>query len=538
METDRASAPDEAVAEIRDLYEIAFPGRRLRLHLRAVDAPARNPDAPGPFVVAAGETFDPAALGDAWLGVEEAGDPASTAPAVEAVVSIFRRPTEAEKTSFGRAPAFEGGAVRQFVDRAPLAYETLRHGADLIRRRWSRIVHRWRPWPPDARAETPDPDAPPLNRDRPPAIIIGMHWLEHGGAEAVAFDSLRWALTAGLRVFVVAAHDGMHRRINRLPDHENVRFLRADRYLPRALMPVFLRNLALRENVRIAHIQHCTPLHDALPALRSAIPDITVIDTTHIIEHGNGGYPRVAGAWTHFVDHHHVISHELGAMLRDRFGAPADKIRLGRLLRREDGAARAPFRLKPGARTLTIAYVARMTRQKRPVLTALAMGRIARWAAGAGVDLRFEVVGEGPFLPVFLRMLDREGITGRVTLHPENARVPDVLNRCDILLLPSANEGLALVCYEAIRHGVVPLATDVGAQAELLPEALLLPPAPRAALARATATVAALATDAAFLEAATAALVAKFEAIAAEPTAEEALGPLYAAAAGRREEAP
>jgi glycosyltransferase involved in cell wall biosynthesis len=99
------------------------------------------------------------------------------------------------------------------------------------------------------------------------------------------------------------------------------------------------------------------------------------------------------------------------------------------------------------------------------------------------------------------------------------------------LLLPSSNEGLALVCYEAIEHGAIPITSDVGAQSELIPEALLTSAEPRASIKQVVSIVEMLLCDAAKLEAAKAALTTQYAAINSDPTAYEVLRPLYTAAA-------
>ncbi|MBC8160528.1 MAG: glycosyltransferase, partial [Roseiflexaceae bacterium] len=59
-------------------------------------------------------------------------------------------------------------------------------------------------------------------------------------------------------------------------------------------------------------------------------------------------------------------------------------------------------------------------------------------------------------------------------------RVRELLCAADLLLLPSAQEGLAIALYEALAMQVVPIAADVGGQRELVtPECgVLIPPAP------------------------------------------------------------
>jgi glycosyltransferase involved in cell wall biosynthesis len=102
-----------------------------------------------------------------------------------------------------------------------------------------------------------------------------------------------------------------------------------------------------------------------------------------------------------------------------------------------------------------------------------------------------------------------------------------LLERSDILLLPSNNEGLALVCYEAVAHGCIPISTRVGSQDEVLPDGLLVPLAPRAAVSGTVAAVDAMWRDAGTLARHKDALQAAWTRLTADPTAEEVLMPVY-----------
>ncbi len=368
-----------------------------------------------------------------------------------------------------------------------------------------------------------------------PAILIGFHWLEHGGAEKLAFDTVVWALAAGLRVIVVAAHNVEHQLASRLPDSPDVTFARMDRYIPHVRTREFLRNLVLRENVRAVHIHHCPPLFDGLAAIRSVAPDVHVVSSTHIIEYKGGGYVYTSGLYGRYIDTQHVISRQLGDVLRDQIGS-SDGIVLGRIL--EDNPALAEGHGFPASladRPLRILFVGRMSYQKRPVLLAMIMRSLAAWAKSKGVHLNFDVVGEGPYLPVLEKLLRRFNLNGMSELHAAGADVPELMSQADILLLPSANEGLALVCYEAVQAGTIPISTDVGAQSELVPAELLVDRNPRKALKNITKIVDRLVNDTGFYESAVKELASRYDEVKSDATAYEVLSEIYAKVAASGE---
>ncbi|MBP0575449.1 glycosyltransferase, partial [Mycobacterium tuberculosis] len=62
-----------------------------------------------------------------------------------------------------------------------------------------------------------------------------------------------------------------------------------------------------------------------------------------------------------------------------------------------------------------------------------------------------------------------------VAFLPPDAPVAELLAEAHILLLPSENEGLALVAFEAARADCLVISTDVGAQREIVAPACLVP---------------------------------------------------------------
>lgn len=426
-------------------------------------------------------------------------------------------------------PLLPGPLLRGLIALHPVLPELPRHLLD----RWSALRahrrHGTRPVPPPL--DQPAPQATVTHR--PPAILIGMHWLEVGGAERLAFDCIRWARAAGLRVILLASVPAPQSLAPQIAGDTGILFLRTDRYLPRNLWPDFVTSLIEAENIRLLHIHHCHPLYDCLPRLRTDHPGLTVIDSTHIVEHADGGYPRISGVWTRFIDHHHVISTDLAAYFHRRFPVE-DRLLLGRMFDRRTAPHRlVPPNLRPETRRLRLAFVGRLSHQKRPLLLFSLIRALIRRFLRKGIDVEATILGHGAYRPLIEDLIRRHALADRIRLLPPDADVPELLERSDILLLPSANEGLALVGIEALRHGCLPLATDVGGQSELLPPALLLPAAPLACLRQGLRRIDRLFHDPAFLEDTRRAVQARWQDLIKDPTAEEVLSPLYRQAAGQ-----
>ena len=459
--------------------------------------------------------------------VLEFGDDLSPQPPVELVLTL---PGPSKTQSSSMPTQVVGASIRSMVALSPMVFEWLKYALD--RRHEAKLPARGHLERAAGQPVEPlDAGALELLREegagKRPAILIGFHWLEHGGAEKLAFDTVDWALAAGFRVIVVTAHNAEHRLADRLPDSPDVVFARMDRYVPHKRTSEFLRNMVLRENVRALHIHHCPPLLEALPAIRDVAPDVHTISSTHIIEYKGGGYVYASARYGEYIDTQHVISRQLGDVLRAQLGSD-EGIVLGRILEgNAAGVESSRFPSSLSNRPLRVLFVGRMSYQKRPVLVAMIMRSLARWSKSKGISLSFDVVGEGPYLPVFKGLLRRFGLEGVSSLHPANADVPALMERADFLLLPSANEGLALVCYEAIEAGTIPISTDVGAQSEVIPAELLVDRNPTRALKSTTDIVDRLVGDDQFYQKAVSGLLARYDDARSDPTAHEALSEIY-----------
>lgn len=508
------------VTEAISIYKCLYPGCELRFIFRideaTISATATVSEGRAPLHVDL--------LGAGYLGQVNIPGPHDASPAVTISISIPRPPLPSERRQTD-TPWQPQRPLRFIFRMAPMLYEQIRYLAEMARWRRADKSHRTSSLPFGGSALFSKPRAPATGKR--PAILVGMHWLEVGGAEKLGLDTIRWAREAGLRVFVVASVPELQRLKGQLPDSPDVTFLRLDRYLPHHLWPRYVEELVRAENIRLIHIHHCRPLYDALPHIRTATPWVKVIDSTHIVEYADGGYPRISGVWSNFIDMHHVISGQLEDYYRDKF-LVVGKVRLGRMLdRREDAGALSGFRLQAGQKSLHISFIGRLYYQKRPIIVVETFRRLSRWAADNNVELSGSLVGEGPFLPAVQRLIQRYGLQDKVALLPADTDVPALLERSDLMLLPSNNEGLALVCYEAIGRGCIPLSTDVGSQYEVVPADLLVPLSPYDTVRETLGIVDRLWRDPAFLARQKQELTAAFSKLGRDMTAKEILMPIY-----------
>lgn len=86
-----------------------------------------------------------------------------------------------------------------------------------------------------------------------------------------------------------------------------------------------------------------------------------------------------------------------------------------------------------------------------------------------GGPLKFWMVGDGKMRArVEPEMMADDTIDVRFWGDIPSAQMPSVMNCIDVLVLPSLNEGLPLVCAEALKCGVNVVGSDVGGVAEVI----------------------------------------------------------------------
>lgn len=254
------------------------------------------------------------------------------------------------------------------------------------------------------------------------------------------------------------------------------------RFLTLQEYPEFLRTLIHLRKPEAVLVSHSLFGYGLAPWMRRAFPALPILDLVHIVtgDWKRGGYPRMSVENRDVLDRtlctsEHVRNWLVGEGLEpSRADVCYTNIDI-RTWRRDEHAresARRQWGLPESQQV--IVFSGRLCDQKQPqLLPDIACGLLER-----GNDFVLLVVGDGP---------DRAWLETELGAElPFNTRMvgalpPDAMRRlyaaADLLLLPSKNEGIALTLFEALSMEVVPVATDVGGQSELVtPECGILVP--------------------------------------------------------------
>jgi glycosyltransferase involved in cell wall biosynthesis len=190
---------------------------------------------------------------------------------------------------------------------------------------------------------------------------------------------------------------------------------------------------------------------------------------------------RMLSRW---IDTYVAVSRGIAAQLSDEYGVPKDKIRVvyngaSILPRRSSSATPRP------ERPLRVLTIARLHPQK-------GLDDLIR-AAARVPDALFSIAGDGPERHALEECARRLRVADRVSFLGFREDVADLLDACDVFVLPSLFEGFPLVLLEAMAREKPIIATAVPGIEEVLQDGagITIPPRDPDALALAITALAA-----------------------------------------------
>jgi len=319
-------------------------------------------------------------------------------------------------------------------------------------------------------------------------ILFCLYWLDFGGAESFALEQIELAHMAGYRIIITCDELRRHRLLEKARQYADAIYLIQNFSFKLTREDAMMR--IIREHQPdVIHIHHSFVMYRVLPLVRMLQLPVRVIDTTHILENRFGIFPKESVAHSEFIDLHHVISHELKRFYTDLGRIPERRIRVGKL-----HELSKPFRPAPSkwdhTNPLRVVFIGRFVQQKRPYLFVEIARRLAR---RFGRDrFQFQSVGDGDLYKSVQQQFARSGLGNSFQFLPSDAPTADLLAEAHVLVIPSDNEGLTLVGFEAGKADCIVISTDVGAQRELVPPELLVPRRPFACLYRSVAIISGL----------------------------------------------
>ena len=317
-------------------------------------------------------------------------------------------------------------------------------------------------------------------------ILIAVHWLELGGAEKFVVDLVKALPKTEFAIYITTDMPSANTWENEIKGYVEEIF-HLPEFLPVHMMKIFYTQYIKTRKIKLLHIHHAPWAYDALFYIRRFFPDLVVMDTLHIIElpPNAGGYPEYVGKKiSPLINQHHVISKLLKNFLIQRWQVAQDKIAViylnvdteyfdPNLI--ENNFLRAKLNIPENA--FLVGFIGRFVYQKQPmVFVEMAKNILAKLKQQPITkDIYFIMVGSGPLTHGVKQKAAKYHLDHRLFFHDEVSDTRPIYKDLDLLVMPSANEGLALVAYESMAMKTPVIFSDVGAQSELIEPEYLVP---------------------------------------------------------------
>ena len=222
-----------------------------------------------------------------------------------------------------------------------------------------------------------------------------------------------------------------------------------------------------------AHDWMTFPAAEALAAA-TAKPMIAHVHATEFDRTGENVNQRVYDTerrGMHLAEVVIAVSHRTRRMLIDRYGVPADKVRVVHNGIEPNKAKTVAYPSRPVRRCKQVLFLGRLTRQKGPGFFVRAAEKVLEQLD----DVRFVVAGWGDLAPQMVEEVAARGL-GQKMLFAGFLRGADVdraFREADVYVMPSVSEPFGLTALEAIRNGTPVVISRSSGVAEVLERAAM-----------------------------------------------------------------
>jgi sugar transferase (PEP-CTERM/EpsH1 system associated) len=317
----------------------------------------------------------------------------------------------------------------------------------------------------------------------PPRLIVHVvHRFAVGGLENGIVNLLNQLPADKWRHLVVSLTEidkGFVKRVTR----DDVNYLALHKG-PGHAVPLYPKLFKLFRRFRpaIVHTRNLAALEACIPAWAAGIPVRVHGEHGREIDDLDGSNVRkqwLRRAFRPFVTRYVALSPELERYLDERVGVPAHRIQ-----QIYNGVDTARFCPAPAERTpikgcpfqdsglWLVGTVGRMDAVKDQTNLARGFVRALRLRPAARKCMRLVLVGEGRLKGQVEAILREAGALDLVWLPGERSDVPQLLRGLDCFVLPSLAEGVSNTVLEAMACGLPVIATQVGANSELIEDGI------------------------------------------------------------------
>jgi glycosyltransferase involved in cell wall biosynthesis len=310
-----------------------------------------------------------------------------------------------------------------------------------------------------------------------PRLLMLVPWLEVGGADRFNLDILENFRKHQFEVTIVCTVRSKHPWQFKFEEFTPDIFY-LPQFLPFSSYFKFISHLISTRNPDFIMNSNSGVGFSIISAIKKLFPHIVIFDYSHMEEKWmDGGWSKFSASLSSIFDVTFAASTHLKEWMVNH-GSDDNKVVVlhvgvntdyfSPILVLPDSRAKFRAKYQIATRSTVILFAARIVEQKQPfVFARIVLSLSSKFSAG---QVHFIVSGDGPLLRSLQLWMLRKKLLPLVTFvgvsTPEQLRI--LYAASDLLLLPSKNEGIPCVVYEAMSMGLPVISSDVGGVAEII----------------------------------------------------------------------
>lgn len=303
-------------------------------------------------------------------------------------------------------------------------------------------------------------------------ILMIFPWMQIGGADAFNLEFVKLIDKRKYKVSIVTTKPNTNPWRQKFEEYVD-EIYDLPSFLDTKNFSGFISYLVQSRDTKVVFLSQSYYGYYLMPWLKQHFPDVVLTDYMHIEEKywRNGGYARTTGAMGSILDMTYTCNEVTRKSLIENYGRQPDSVKTVYIGVDQDKFSPYEgnvFELReklglPKEKKLVL-FPCRIMPQKRPLL----MVEIARKVAEKNDSIAFVVVGNGQLFETCSSKIQEYGLENTVYMLGEKELMQDYYHTCDLTLICSMKEGLALTAYESLSCGKPVISADVGGQKELI----------------------------------------------------------------------
>lgn len=320
-----------------------------------------------------------------------------------------------------------------------------------------------------------------INVNTTKTIVFFIHWFNPSGAEYYALECAKIAKDMGYKIIWIVEFDSINQNWKRMFENISQNIYYLFKLNHNINSNDWLKNLILKYKPVAIHIHHSYFAYQHIEYIKNIFPCIVTIDSTHIIEIKNGGFPAMSLTAKNHIDFRNVISEGLKKYFLNH-GILENKIVRSNII---PDIIDSKF-IKPdfNKNIFRIGFVGRLSEQKRPYLIIPFIKKLESYFNNLKQQPNIEIIiyGNGEYYKDMLEALNKLKTSIKINILTNCYDKNEIYTNLHCVIQLSENEGISLVSYETILYKVPLFCTNVGQQKEIINNIFLLSDHPRKSL--------------------------------------------------------